>query len=83
MSFVTVVPLLRMMRTQIPEEHELARSSLWGDPDVHVEFNVQCKLLWDKATKIWSRKPLCPTKLLQEHELPTTPSDLQDRDLQN
>lgn len=83
MSLVTVVPNLRMMRTQIPEEHELARSSLWGNQDVHVEFNVQCKLLRDKATKIWSRKPLSPTKLLQEHELPTTPSDSQDRDLQN
>lgn len=83
MSRITVVPNLRMMRTQIPEEHELARSSVWGDLDVHVEFNAQCKVLRDKATKIWSREPLSPTKLLQEHELPTTASDLQDRELQN
>lgn len=85
MSFVTAVLLLRMSKkTKMPYLNNMSmQRALCRDPDTHVEFNVPSKLLWDKANKSWSREPQCPTELLQEHKLPATPTDVQDRHLQN
>lgn len=85
MSFVTVVLLLRMSKkTKILYLKSTSmQRALCRHPDMRVEFNVPSKLLWDKANKGWSKEPQCPTKLLQEHRLPATPTDVQDRHLQN
>lgn len=71
---VSLSRVIRNTRQQLPEVHELAKSSSCRQPHRHVEFNAQTRLFWDKTTTIWSREPLvlqrfCRNTNSQPHQL--------------
>lgn len=39
-------------RKQPPEVTELAKSSPWREPPMHMESNAKSRLFWDKTTSI-------------------------------